>query len=477
MTAWRRCSIRTRLTVAASAVMAAICAIGTVLTLLSARGRDLEYQKASLVVWAMRVIEQMVIQGPLTALPDGPGRAAQLFDPNMRLVAFSGDMAGKPPMADFGSDSTTYRIKELCDLPDVPGQCRIVIDAPVHLANGTWRLYAAAPSPPWYGNPLLLVLLVGGSALVVAVTALGTYRTVGKTLEPVRAIGAKLDQITATDLGHRVPLPKYQDELEDLTRIANRTLDRAQAAVEQQLRFASDASHDLRSPLTAMRVRIEDALVCPEETDWPRTAAALLDSVERLQELVTDLLQISRLDAGVGGRHEPVDLTTLVASELDHRPRRVQVVRDLASQVMVSGDRIGLGRLLTNLLDNAERHADATITVTARAEPGTAVLEVRDDGEGVPPEQRDAVFQRFVRLDASRRKDPGGTGLGLPIARQIAENHGGTLTIEDSPRGARFVLRLPRRVPQPEPALAGDEHGGREPAERSADRGGGRPPR
>ncbi|WP_245656081.1 sensor histidine kinase [Microtetraspora fusca] len=477
MTAWRRCSIRTRLTVAASAVMALICAVGTLLALVSARGRDLEYQKAALVAWAMRVIERMVIEGPPDALPDGPGRAAQLFDPNRRLVAVSGNMAGRPPMANFGSGSATYQTRELCDLPDFPGQCRIVIDVPVHLANGTWRLYAAAPSPPWYGNPLLLALLVGGSVLLVAVTALGTYWAVSKTLEPVRAIGAKLDQITASDLGHRVPLPKYQDELEDLTRIANRTLDRAQAAVEQQLRFASDASHDLRSPLTAMRVRIEDALMCPEETDWPKTAAALLDSVERLQDLVTDLLQISRLDAGVGGRHEPVDLTALVASELDRRPRGVLVARDLAPQVTVDGDRIGLARLLINLLDNAERHADTTIAVVLRAEPGTAVLEVCDDGDGIPPEQRDSVFQRFVRLDASRQKDPGGTGLGLSIARQIAEKHGGTLTVEDSPCGARFVLRVPRRAPEPESALAGDEHGGREPAERSGDRGGERSPR
>ncbi|GIH23394.1 hypothetical protein Aph01nite_17040 [Acrocarpospora phusangensis] len=98
----------------------------------------------------------------------------------------------------------------------------------------------------------------------------------------------------------------------------------------------------------------------------------------------------------------------------------------------------------TNLLDNADRHAESTITLNVRGDPGVAVLEVIDDGSGIDPEKRELVFQRFARLDAARAKDAGGTGLGLPIARQIAESSGGTLRIEDSERGARFVVRLPR---------------------------------
>ncbi|GLW98186.1 ATP-binding protein [Microtetraspora sp. NBRC 16547] len=135
--------------------------------------------------------------------------------------------------------------------------------------------------------------------------------------------------------------------------------------------------------------------------------------------------------------------------ELDRRPRRVAVLRHLAPGVVINGERIGLTRLLNNLLDNAERHADTTITVTLTLQAGTAVLEVCDDGEGVAPDQREIVFQRFARLEASRQRDAGGTGLGLPIARQIAETHGGTLTLEDSPRGARFVLRVPAQTAPP----------------------------
>jgi signal transduction histidine kinase len=111
--------------------------------------------------------------------------------------------------------------------------------------------------------------------------------------------------------------------------------------------------------------------------------------------------------------------------------------------VVINGDRLQLIRLLTNLLDNAERHTASAVTVSVRRDDGEAILEVSDDGPGVPPDQRERVFERFTRLDTARNKETGGTGLGLPIAREIAEQHGGTLTIEDSDQGARFVLRIP----------------------------------
>lgn len=298
-------------------------------------------------------------------------------------------------------------------------------------------------SVPWSDGPPLVALLGGGSLLLVTITALGTYRLVGKILAPVEVITDKLAEITATDLGRRVPVSRYRDEIRRLAETANQTLDRAESAVEQQRRFASDASHDLRSPLTAMRAEIEEALLDPDKTDWPATGEALLESLDRLQELVTDLLHIARLDAGAPGRHDPVDLAELAAAELDRRLRRVEVMRDLAPGVIVRGDRLRLARLLTNLVDNAERHANSKLMVTVLRGDGMAVMEVKDDGSGIDPENREVVFQRFTRLDAARSRDSGGTGLGLSIARQIAEAHGGTLTLEDSPCGARFVLRIP----------------------------------
>lgn len=310
--------------------------------------------------------------------------------------------------------------------------------------SATLLLLMAAPQPPLYGSAAVLAGLIGGSLLLIAATALGTYWMMSRTLQPVRAISGKLATIRPSNLSERVPLPSHDDEFKELAQTTNQTLERAQAAIQEQLRFASDTSHDLRNPLAAMRTEIEEALMRREEIDWVDTADRLLESVERLQDLVTNLLEISRLDAGVIGQHDLLNLAVLVDGELDHRQSKVRVVRRFSSGVMVNGERIGLTRLLHNLMDNAERHARSTVMVTVEHRGDAPVLEVYDDGSGVPREQREVIFERFARLQDARAKDAGGSGLGLPIARQIAEDHGGTLTIEDSPSGARFVARFPR---------------------------------
>jgi signal transduction histidine kinase len=240
-----------------------------------------------------------------------------------------------------------------------------------------------------------------------------------------------------------------QEEINLLAGTVNDTLDRLEGAYRQLRQFTSDASHDLRSPLTAMRTQLEDALMHPDDTDWPRMAGAVLTGVDRLQAIVTDLLTLARLDARAPLDLSATDLGRLVGEELDRHDYRMRIVRDLRRNVFVDCDPLRITRLLVNLLDNAERHATSLITVSVRADGPTATLEVLDDGAGIAPEHRERVFDRFTRLDASRDRDSGGTGLGLAIAREIAEAHHGTLTIQDSEKGARFVLRLPvREAPQ-----------------------------
>ncbi|MDX6432840.1 MAG: hypothetical protein QOE54_5206, partial [Streptosporangiaceae bacterium] len=201
---------------------------------------------------------------------------------------------------------------------------------------------------------------------------------------------------------------------------------------------------DLRSPITAMRVQVEEAKLHPDETDWPKMADAQEASLDRLEAIVTDLLTLARLDARAPLTRDPTDLGQLVGAELHRRTYRMQIIEDLRHNVFISCDRLRITRALTNLLDNAERHATSKITVIVRTDGPAATLEVIDDGAGIAPDQREMVFDRFTRLDASRDRDAAGTGLGLAIAREITEAHEGTLTIQDSERGARFVLRLPR---------------------------------
>jgi signal transduction histidine kinase len=363
------------------------------------------------------------------------------------VVAATPQLAGKPPIASFRpTDHNMLAYRRLCPPNGLTG-CMTVLSHQIFQPDGIWVVYTAGRTAPWYGSLPVLLFLIGLSLLTVVPTCIWISRTVVRTLAPVDDIRTELAEITVTDLDHRVPVPKSQEKIRLLAETVNTTLDRLEAAYEQLRRFTSDASHDLRSPITAMRTQLEEALLYPQDTDWPQMAKAVLSSVERLQAIVTDLLEAALLDAGVTLASDTIDLAALVDAELDRRPRKVEIIRELHSCVFTVGDQLRLTRLITNLLDNAERHADSQITVIVRAEDSMALMEVLDDGAGIAPDQQEVVFQRFTRLDESRHLDAGGTGLGLPIARQIAEAHDGTLTIEDSSRGARFVLRLPGADP------------------------------
>ncbi|MET8863964.1 ATP-binding protein [Nonomuraea sp. NPDC004580] len=276
--------------------------------------------------------------------------------------------------------------------------------------------------------------LLPGVPALLAVVAGVTWLSVGRALGPVAAIRAKVADITARDLHRRVPVPRSKDEIAALATTVNGTLDRLETAVEQHKRFVADAAHELRSPIATLRARLE--LAEPSEL----TAEALAD-VERLQSLAADLLMLARLDAGEPLRSGEIDLGQ-VAAEAALRARRrpdVRVELDVAPDVVLPGSSGHLDRLVTNLVDNAVRHASATVRVRVAAEDGDAVLVVSDDGPGIPGDQREAVFGRFTRLDEARARDAGGAGLGLPIARDIAHLHGGTLVYDD----AGFVARFP----------------------------------
>lgn len=222
-------------------------------------------------------------------------------------------------------------------------------------------------------------------------------------------------------------------------------------ALERQRRFTADASHELRTPLAGLRVQLEEARLHPGETDLTDLLGHALNDVDRLQAIITDLLSLARTGTAPLTALEPVDLAELVEAEVtrrigDHHPTRL----DLAPKVLASAVPIQICRVLNNLLDNAQRHAAHHITVEVRrtgdtGDTGdTAELSVTDDGPGVPPAEREHVFQPFTRLDSARSRDRGGTGLGLAIARAIARDHHGTLHVEDAfPNGARFTLHLP----------------------------------
>ncbi|WP_165974424.1 sensor histidine kinase [Nonomuraea deserti] len=280
--------------------------------------------------------------------------------------------------------------------------------------------------------------------LILASVAGITWLVVGFALRPVERIRAKLAEITGQDLSRRVPVPDTGDEITDLATTTNDTLDRLERSAETQRRFVADASHELRSPISALRVQLEVANAIPDETDWPATGAVALTAVDRLTGIIDELLMLARLDAGTVAPRRVVDMCRLCAEQVRRRAdTRVVIVPDLCASAPVYGSPVQLDRLLTNLLDNATRHAETRIDLEVAVIEGRVVTTVTDDGEGIAPEDRERVFERFTRLDSAKAKDQSGSGLGLALSREVALSHGGTLTVADHSPGARFVLVLP----------------------------------
>ncbi|MFE1363187.1 ATP-binding protein [Streptomyces anulatus] len=284
------------------------------------------------------------------------------------------------------------------------------------------------------GLPLLLVVVAGVTWLVTR-----------RALRPVEGIRREMAAITASeDLARRVPEPGSRDEIAALARTTNETLTVLEASVERQRRFVADASHELRSPIASLRTQLEVAEAHPELLDLP---GAVADTV-RLQVLAADLLLLARLDAGEKPGSATVELGALVREEVSQRTGdriAVSVEVPQGGAFEVNGSRGQLSRVIGNLLDNAQRHAEGSVAVSVAADGRGVRVEVRDDGAGVPEDERERIFERFVRLDDARSRDDGGAGLGLAIARDVASRHGGTLTVDRAAEGgAAFRLWLPR---------------------------------
>jgi signal transduction histidine kinase len=290
------------------------------------------------------------------------------------------------------------------------------------------------------------LLLIGFPFLLLAVGAT-VWLLTGRALQPVEAMRREADAISVAELDRRLPVPESRDEVHRLAVTLNDMLERLEASTKRQRRFVSDASHELKSPVAAIRAMIDVAEADPDFDDWQRLLEDVRFEDERLERLVSDLLALARWDEGYRPP-QPVDV------DLDHIAGMLAgpiaathgVSADLTSlgAARVSGDPRALETMVRNILDNAARHAKSAVWVETGMSNGTVQVAVSDDGPGVDPGDRDRVFERFVRLDEGRSRSEGGTGLGLAVSRAIAQAHGGSIEFVDGRyEGATVVVTLP----------------------------------
>jgi signal transduction histidine kinase len=288
-------------------------------------------------------------------------------------------------------------------------------------------------------------LLIIGVPLLLLVMGLVLWRVVGRALAPVEAMREEVDAISTTELHRRVPDPGRGDEISRLAATMNRMLGRLERGQERQRRFVSDASHELRSPVTSIRQYAEVAESHPDQTTVEELAEVVLEENARVQNLVEDLLLLTQIDEGtLRLRTDPVDLDDLLFEEgrrFRGAPTKV-ITRDVSAG-RVAGDARQLEKLVRNLTDNAARHCNGTVALSLGRRDGKVVLAVDDDGKGIPVSERKRIFERFVRLEEARGRDSGGSGLGLAIVAQIAAAHGATVSVGDGPLGgAHFEVRF-----------------------------------
>jgi signal transduction histidine kinase len=447
---WARQSLRARLTLVATALFSIATATGVVLVIVLQRYAllrvlDASARKSALAV-ARTVTEQSV---PNTVIPATAVTAVQVLDRRNAVVASSGPGVDRSTSYLSPEQLTEARAGERFNVAsNTTGVQLRVLAVPAH--QYTVAVYTDVSRVDDSVRVLTKAALIGAPVAVLLV-GLSTYFVTTLTLRSVAALRHGAADITAAGLsGQRLPVPSAQDEIHRLAVTLNQMLDRIESATSRQRTFVGDAAHELRSPLASLRVQLEVAQRLGPNTDWPELIDDVLIDVSRLDRLVEDLLALARLDeTGAGSaRHEPVDLGSLVESVTpNYEHARVPVESNVAPDVVVRGDRDALHRVVVNLVDNAVRYGSTHVQVDVDDDGPFARLTVTDDGPGLPESERERVFDRFYRSESSRSRDLGGTGLGLPIVRDLLRAHEGTVRLIARPDGAtglRALVLLPR---------------------------------
>ena len=299
----------------------------------------------------------------------------------------------------------------------------------------------------------LLLTLAIYTPLLVFLAIAGGYWLMRRSLQPIDEITVRAEGITSTNLSERLPVIRTGDELEHLSAALNRMITRLDEAFQHINRFSADASHELRTPLTILQLELEGIVSNHALTaSLADQIGSALEETNRMSRIVESLLTISRLDAGETKLDRlPLDFGALVRStssemKIIAQEKSIALRTHTENGVWVRGDRTRLQQIVVNLIDNAIKYTPegGLVEVRSRGESGAAVLEVEDNGVGIPPHAIPHVFERFYRVDKARSRASGGSGLGLSIVKAICAAHNGEIHVSSvEGRGSCFQVRLP----------------------------------
>lgn len=346
----------------------------------------------------------------------------------------SQDAAGGPYIeasSVFGNDGPYLVMKRKAEGP----QGMVTIAAMTSLAPALLTAQTAAQ--------LLVVVML----LALVIVAFAAWRLAGRTLRPVEQMRTSVEAIQVSDLSVRVPVPTGDRDLAPLAATFNNLLERIQVSVDGQKRFISDASHELKSPIAATSVMLEAMREYPDAVDGKQAVEDLTFENDRMARIVGNMLVLARHDEGRSTTElVPVDLFDVLHEEISMLASRSAVTVDASDlmPVVCVTDREQISHIVRNLLDNAARYASKVVKISCSADDETVRITVSDDGPGIPPADRERVFERFVRLESesARRKDS--TGLGLSVAKSAVEELGGTVRfVEPEIGGATALVELP----------------------------------
>ena len=425
------------LVVGVAILLGGLVLVGTLRDTLVADARAATELRAEEVAEAIEAGER-----PALAIGEADEQLIQVLGPDGDVVASSSNVEGLPPLVRLAPGASTRFV------PPIDDDEFVAVAAPADTPAGVVTVvFARALDEVSDSTDAVTGLLGVAAPLLLALVGATTWVVVGRALAPVEGMRREVDEISTAELHRRVPVPEVHDEIGRLAVTMNRMLGRLEEGQTRQRRFVADASHELRSPVASIRQHAEVARAHPDRSSLTELSETVIAESVRIQHLVDDLLLLARVDEHtLELRTRPVDVDDVVFAEAarlrSETDRQIDTRRVSAGRI--AGDEAVLRRVLRNLGDNAVRHASSTVAFTLADHDGGVELVVDDDGPGVPHEDRQRVFERFVRLDSARARDDGGTGLGLAIVAELVARHGGSVEIADSPLGgARFLVRFP----------------------------------